>query len=196
MPFAVDDQPRNLVIADFDGDGVPDIAAANFLSASVSVLHGTGGGSFGENVEYGASGRPLSLAKGDLDGDGLVDLVASLYDTSMVTLLHNGGCALLGVPSGAGQRPFASLRTYPNPARSDVRIQFTLAASGRIEAEVFDVAGRRVATPARGVALAPGLHEVRWNFETDAGRQVPEGLYRVRIRTGSEVLVGSVLRIR
>src|SRR5207244_6884508 len=44
--YPVEGSPRTPVIADLNGDRIPDLAAANFGRNSVSVLLGTGGGAF------------------------------------------------------------------------------------------------------------------------------------------------------
>ena len=45
-PLTVGTNPRALVVADFNGDGFPDIAVANFGSGGVAVLLGDGSGGF------------------------------------------------------------------------------------------------------------------------------------------------------
>jgi hypothetical protein len=59
----------------------------------VSVLLGTGGGSFAPAVEVqvGSFTFPNGLAAGDLDADGDVDLVASLFTLNRIALLVNQG---------------------------------------------------------------------------------------------------------
>jgi len=45
-PLAVGKNPRSIVLADFDGDGILDFAVTNFLDNSVSVFRGNGDGTF------------------------------------------------------------------------------------------------------------------------------------------------------
>ena len=45
--FAVGARPFSVVVGDFNGDGNQDLAVANLLSDNVSILLGTGTGSFG-----------------------------------------------------------------------------------------------------------------------------------------------------
>ena len=71
---------RDIAVADFDGDGKQDIAAADagVFSASdgqVALLKGTGAGSFiGARSFVGPFG-PLGVAPEDFDGDGKTDLI-------------------------------------------------------------------------------------------------------------------------
>src|SRR5438128_2500443 len=51
-PYAAGDGPTSVAVGDFNGDGIPDLAVANqgtypnYTDGSVSVLLGTGDGSF------------------------------------------------------------------------------------------------------------------------------------------------------
>jgi FG-GAP repeat len=48
--FAAGINPQSVVVGDFNGDGVPDLAVANFGSSSVSVLLGRGDGTGGAGL--------------------------------------------------------------------------------------------------------------------------------------------------
>ena len=69
--------------ADFNGDGLLDLAVANFESNNVSVLLGQGDGTFQSHVDYPAGSGPAQLAIGDFNGDGRLDL-AIVNQTSAV----------------------------------------------------------------------------------------------------------------
>ncbi len=89
-----------LVIRDLNGDGKPDLATANLgddssddSTPTVSLLPGSGDGSFGAHVEYPIPGPSLALASADLNGDGRADLVAA--DSPKVSVYLNSGAGLL-----------------------------------------------------------------------------------------------------
>jgi hypothetical protein len=75
--FPVGDGPAQMVVADFNGDGLLDLATANFDDSTVSILLGQGGGSFCEAVHYPVGAYPDSLAVGDFNCDGVLDLVTA-----------------------------------------------------------------------------------------------------------------------
>lgn len=67
---------------------------------------------------------------------------------------------------------------WPNPAHGDVRLTLTLATSTRLDASVYDLAGRHVATLARGMH-GPGTHTLSWNGRDENGTR-RSGLFFVR----------------
>jgi hypothetical protein len=89
--FGVGGQSFSVVVGDFDGDGVLDLAVANFGSSGLSVLLGVGDGSFGAEHRFGVGGATYSVASGDFNKDGKLDLAAVNYtfDVSAVSILLN-----------------------------------------------------------------------------------------------------------
>ncbi len=76
-------------MGDFNGDGILDLAVANFSSAGVSVLLGNGDGTFQAPVYYGAGSFPGSVAVGDFNLDGRQDLAVANSGSNNVTVLIN-----------------------------------------------------------------------------------------------------------
>ena len=73
----VDGNPILLTIGDFNGDGISDLATANYGSIDVSVLLGNGKGSFGTATNFAVAGSPTSLTVGDFNNDGISDLATA-----------------------------------------------------------------------------------------------------------------------
>lgn len=86
--YATGDYPMSVVAADFNGDGKPDLAAANHDSGNVSVLLGKADGTFQSAMNSPTSG-PRSVAVGDFNADGKLDL-ATVNDSDVSVLLGNG----------------------------------------------------------------------------------------------------------
>ena len=81
--------PFPIAVADFNGDGIADVATVNNGSA-VSVLLGKGDGSFIEEPTLPAV-YPYSIAVADFNGDGIPDLVTGSYgDGTLTVFLGNG----------------------------------------------------------------------------------------------------------
>ncbi len=175
-----------MAVADLNGDGRPDLAVADFNADTVSVLLGNGDGTFGAKTGFGAGSGPLCVAIGDLNGDGKPDLAVADFKSSSVTvLLNRGGSTWTGVPHLVAAGGALSVRARPNPLVVGGAISFNLPVRAEVSVCVYDLAGRRVATLARGT-MAGGAHEVRWNRDSDAGRKVGAGVYLVELRAGTE----------
>ncbi|HUI84292.1 MAG TPA: VCBS repeat-containing protein, partial [Candidatus Binatia bacterium] len=83
--------PRWVVVADFNGDGKPDLAVAEESSGAAGILLGNGDGTFQPVVNYATGVSPWSIAAGDFNGDGKLDLVtANLVSNNVSVLLGNG----------------------------------------------------------------------------------------------------------
>ena len=81
--------PSNLTIADFNGDGLPDVAVLSSPTNSLIVFMNLGNGAFREGKPINAGLVPAAVVAGDFNGDGHQDLaVVSLEGTGI--LLGNG----------------------------------------------------------------------------------------------------------
>jgi hypothetical protein len=89
-------QPKAIVSADFNRDGIPDLATANWSGGSVTVLLGTGGGAFADPMDFATDGSTSDLIVGDFNGDGRADLaIAGMADANLdieaaAVMLGNG----------------------------------------------------------------------------------------------------------
>ena len=92
--------PSSVTSGDFNGDGTLDLAVADSLGTAVSVLLGTGTGSFATAVSYAAGGRSVTAA--DFNGDGKLDIATD----DVAVLLGNGdGTFQAAADYGAGTGP-------------------------------------------------------------------------------------------
>src|SRR3989442_113159 len=101
----------SIVVGDFNGDGKPDLAVANYGDGSAWVLLGNGDGTFqpARNIFLTGGGNTVwYIAEGDFNADGKLDLaVTNLTNNIVMVLLGNG------------DGTFQAARTFPvstNPA--------------------------------------------------------------------------------
>jgi hypothetical protein len=85
-----------------------------------------------------------------------------------------------GAAGASRARAFALAQSYPNPARREATITFALPEACDVRLEVYDLAGRLVATPAAG-PYGEGVHDVVWRLGEAA---VPPGVYVYALRAG------------
>lgn len=80
-----------LTSADFNGDTIPDLAVANQNSNDVSILLGTGTGSFGAATNFAVGSWPWSVVAADFTGDGIADLATSNQNSNNLSVLIGAG---------------------------------------------------------------------------------------------------------
>jgi FG-GAP-like repeat/Bacterial Ig-like domain (group 3) len=127
--------PVAMAVADFNNDGLPDLATANAGSQDVSVLWDEGGGGYfiPFTTALTTGSKPTSIATGDFNGDGNVDLVVNNSTGTGITLFLGAGDGTFTV----GQTPPSTLA---NPAavavgdfNGDGNLDIAVAGSNRIE---------------------------------------------------------------
>jgi len=89
--------PYQVVVGDFNRDGIQDLAIADTSPDSVLVLLGDGHGGFGAPIESPGGGD--AMATGDFNEDGIVDLAVAEYATGEVRILLGNGAGGFTVAS-------------------------------------------------------------------------------------------------
>lgn len=106
-----------------------------------------------------------------------LNFFCSFHEPDMAgTLIVTGSTGVPETPA-SGELRFSSPPT-PNPATDRVRFALAVPRATRVRVDVFDVAGRRVAT-LLDQELTAGEHTMSWDGRID-GVRAPAGRYRVR----------------
>jgi fibronectin type 3 domain-containing protein len=134
---AAGDHPTAVTVADFNGDGILDLAVTKFNTNNVAIFVGNGDGTFKPEVSYGTTAGvlhgPGGITIGDFNGDGLVDLAITNQDDSTVSIL-------LGNGNGTFQSPleFATANHTAGVAAGDFN------GDGRLDVAVANVGSNTV----------------------------------------------------
>ncbi|MED6334910.1 MAG: VCBS repeat-containing protein [Planctomycetota bacterium] len=151
--------PRDLAVADLDGDGRLEVAIANRDSRAISVVAGLEGGpAFAPRTPVG--GFPNGIVRGDLNGDGRDDIVSLDSKSAAVSVLLAGEGKLV-------RRGSTTVGTSPRGARTldldgdghtDLALLTVDSAGGRLVRLFGDGTGslaRRPAAPDAPAGFAP-----------------------------------------
>ena len=159
--FPAGPAPYGVAVGDVNGDGRPDLAAANWGASTVSVLLGDGHDGFGAPTSFATGGAPYSVAMGDLNGDGKTDLV-------VVNDISNSVSILLGNGSGG----FATRTDYSTGSTPYAVAIGDVSGDGKVDLAVAN-SGANTITVLRGTGL--GSFGSRADFQTGA-RPVSVGI--------------------
>jgi hypothetical protein len=99
--------PAAIAVADFNLDGIPDIATVNGESrvdyfgpdGSLSILLGNGDGTFNAAATSATTSLVTAVVTGDFNGDGIPDLALMNLQGPMTILLGNGDGTFHAAPS-------------------------------------------------------------------------------------------------
>ena len=115
--FAAGPEPNDLAIADFNGDGHPDVAVANHGNRVVTVLLGNGHGAFsfgpGSPFSVPSNPHPHGIVAADFNGDGKIDLAVDSWGEDKVLVLFGKGDGTFqtsGAKFATGHAPYQRLR--------------------------------------------------------------------------------------
>ena len=116
--FTTGTSPYSVAIGDLNGDGRPDLAIANAISANVTVLlnttmPGATTPTYAAKTDFNTGFSPFSVAIGDLNGDGRPDLAIANYGSNSVSVLLNTTTPGATTPSYVAKTDFtAGTRPY------------------------------------------------------------------------------------
>src|SRR5207237_2476190 len=116
LAFAVGASPFSLAVGDFNGDGKPDLVAANYDSNTISVLINTGTVTAQPNYTVSASPSSLTITQG---GSG----------TSTITLTPRNGFSGSVSLSASGLPSGVTASFSPNPATTTSTLTLTASST-------------------------------------------------------------------
>lgn len=132
IDYATDVTPQDVAAADFNGDGQLDLALPTGNN-TVSILLGTGTGSFSAHVEYPVPAHPIAIITGDFNGDGKIDIaMAAGYQNQISVLLGNG------------DGTFQAYENYPTGSHPSALATADVNGDGKLDILVTDYSANTV----------------------------------------------------
>jgi hypothetical protein len=136
----------------------------------------------------GVGGGPVdpAYAAGDFDQDGDIDC----EDWQAFQFVWTGSGQVPALPyclagltppgEGSGGGPTAFIAAAPNPTTRSARIDYGVAAAGRVRLRIFDPRGRMIRT-LLDETKGPGEYHGAWDGLNDRGEPVAGGVYFCRL---------------
>jgi hypothetical protein len=125
--------------------------------------------------------RPSKIVTGDFDSDGIGDMIISsssfASDKPMLTFAEFNGEN--SVQENFSPKTIPLFQNYPNPFNPKTVIRYQLIVNSVVTLNVFDIAGKEVATLLHNKEIERGIHEI----EFDANN-LPSGMYFAKLSVG------------
>ncbi|UCD37676.1 MAG: T9SS type A sorting domain-containing protein [Fidelibacterota bacterium] len=166
------------------------------------------------SFENGSVFRPyesIALAVTKTASGGTISIVKGYYnEPSLIinrdmTLVAPVGTVVIGTsgPSSSIQRPprsypeiaadtsqgqspfeYALSPNYPNPFNTETTINYSIREDGRVSLKVYNLRGEEIRSLVQGYQPA-ALYSMIWDGKDNRGRDIPSGIYILRIRAGA-----------
>jgi uncharacterized protein (TIGR03437 family) len=110
-PFPAGGGPSSIAVGDFNNDGIPDLAVADFTAGMVTVLLGNGAGGFAplpNSMPIPVGVEPASIVAGFFNNDANLDLAVANQGSGTITILLGNGKGTFvqhGTPIGVESEP-------------------------------------------------------------------------------------------
>ncbi len=123
--------PQAMIGADINRDGTLDLVTAESSSRSVSVLLGSGDGTFQPFLSTSIGGGGQDIDPGDFDANGTLDVAVAIPGTD----------GFIAVLLGTGDGTFLPPATFPTNGRADEVAAADFDEDGRTDLAVFSTVG-------------------------------------------------------
>jgi len=198
--YAVGAGATQVIVADFNGDHIPDIATVNQSSNTVSILINNSDGTFRAHLEFATGPGPISLAAVDINKDGKMDLVVANSQAdaahSISVLLGNGDGTFQAHSdiSGAPSPNSIAVGDFNHDGNPDIATSSSTPVNA-VYVDLGDGKGGVMAqkvTSGFGVQPQPGenRYQVTKVVWADFNRDGKDDLYYVQCCGGFDVEIG------
>ena len=108
--------PTSIAVADYNLDGIQDLAVTDSTSNTISLLFGLTGGTFNANYELSVGDNPLSVVTADFNGDGRPDGAVANNSSNTISVILNSISSSSSSTGGEGTQ-------FPNAEYIDLGLK-------------------------------------------------------------------------
>ena len=125
-PQAFNVRARGVAVADFNGDGRPDVVAAADFTSSIYLMLNNGAQGFLAPVTFSTGGSPGAIATGDFNNDQKTDVVTANFSPANVSILLGNGAgsfaAPVNIPVGDSSSSAVAVGYFNNDQNQDLAV--------------------------------------------------------------------------
>lgn len=168
------------VIPDLNQDDIDDIIVA-CRNDNLYALNGINGDVL---LQYPMNsgelqGATIAFTLPDMDNSNSFEILGA-SDDGQIVALSGGQIPTTGIsPQDALPQGFALHQNYPNPFNPTTALSFTLSNQSDVTLQVYDMLGRKIATPYADKRLVAGKYE--WTFDA---AELSSGVYVYTLQVG------------
>jgi len=121
--------PTSIAVADYNLDGILDLALTDSTSNTISLLFGLTGGTFNSNYEVSVGSDPLSIVTADFNGDGRPDAAIANNGSNTASVILNETSTSTSSTGGQGTQ-------FPNSQYIDIGLKIKATPRIHLDDEV------------------------------------------------------------
>ncbi|HOW70357.1 MAG TPA: FG-GAP-like repeat-containing protein [Phycisphaerae bacterium] len=96
--YAAEASPISMAVGDFNSDGKHDLVTTNDPANSMTILRGSGDGTFASSTSFSFDSSLATVVTGDLNGDHRADVAVAATSSNTVRVLINNGTGAFAPP--------------------------------------------------------------------------------------------------
>jgi hypothetical protein len=125
------------------------------------------------------------------------EVTASITETGVYAIFTTSTPTAVGDDRQGSVVPeqFELDQNHPNPFNPSTSIRYALPVAAEVRISIFNVLRQLVKAFDEGLR-SPGRHEVTWNGDNEAGREVGSGVYFYRLEAGDVVKTRRMVLLR
>jgi hypothetical protein len=128
--YTVGNGPTEVLVADVNGDSIPDLITVNRQANTFSVLVANGDGSYQSAREFVSGNGPVAAVAGNFYGNSRADLA-----------IINGGDSSISIPESLGDGTFQAAHSYRTGLHQKAVAAGDLVGNGRVDLVVSSYCG-------------------------------------------------------